>query len=94
MPDTNDFRFVSFPIFFSICPCENKVKQLFLLILKIATQRVRAQVCNLNHACQFTVNKKRSFNDMFYVSPQGSIRMEFFHQGRMFSANSFVIVVN
>jgi len=63
----------------SIGSHENSLKEVRLSILHESSQRIAAQVGNLNHAGERAVNKQRCLNDVFNFGPKRSVLMEIPH---------------
>jgi hypothetical protein len=46
-----------------IPPCVDQIEKLRLVVLKIASQSVGTDICDLNHARKPAINEERSFNE-------------------------------
>lgn len=69
-------------------------KQIGLAVLYKSPKRIGAQVSNLNHSGQVTVDKKWRFNDTINRRPESSILMKLPHHVGVFLRDTLIIVVN
>jgi hypothetical protein len=78
----------------AIGSAEDEIEELLLLVLEVATESIRAEICNLNHACELAVHEQGGFNDVAYLGPKGPLPVIALHKLRMLLGDRIVVVVD
>ena len=78
----------------SVSARKNTVQQIRLIVLEVSSQRIRAEICHLDHASQRAIHEQRSLDQIRKIYPLRTCRMETLHEIRVFFGYRWIVVVN
>ncbi len=73
---------------------ENRPKECRLVVLNVTTERVAAEIGELNHPRELTIDKKGCFDDSKDVGPKSPVLVKVAHHFGVFRSDGLIIVVD